>query len=196
MRERYSIEVYDDSVEIYGELTIEETFDFLSFFEKKGYKSVILGKENTTLHLLKRDLVEEIENQRITDLKEEVVDYKEWLKTEVEEHAKTRGKLKDVELLMKQTMTEEYKKYKALYEENQKIIRAQMLMQLRENPEVQTLLEKYIPEDRIISRPMTEEEKKQLFSALAKEGKQWDSEKKKSINLQGWSDVMIYGCSH
>lgn len=166
MRERYSIEVYDDSVEIYGELTIEETFDFLSFFEKKGYKSVILGKENTTLHLLKRDLVEEIENQRITDLKEEVVDYKEWLKTEVEEHAKTRGKLKDVELLMKQTMTEEYKKYKALYEENQKIIRAQMLMQLRENPEVQTLLEKYIPEDRIISRPMTEEEKKKSYEEL------------------------------
>jgi len=24
----------------------------------------------------------------------------------------------------------------------------------------------------------------------------WDSEKKKSINLQGWSDVMIHGCSH
>lgn len=24
----------------------------------------------------------------------------------------------------------------------------------------------------------------------------WDSEKKKIINLQGWSDVMIHGCSH
>jgi len=24
----------------------------------------------------------------------------------------------------------------------------------------------------------------------------WDSEKKKSINLQGWSDVMIYGYTH
>jgi hypothetical protein len=24
----------------------------------------------------------------------------------------------------------------------------------------------------------------------------WDSKKNKSINLQGWSDVMIYGCSH
>lgn len=24
----------------------------------------------------------------------------------------------------------------------------------------------------------------------------WDSKKKKSIKLQGWSDVMIHGCSH
>lgn len=24
----------------------------------------------------------------------------------------------------------------------------------------------------------------------------WDTEKKKCIDLKGWSDVMIYGCSH
>ena len=66
MRERYSIEVDDESVEIYGELTIEETFDFLSFFERKGYNSIILGTENSTLHMLKRNKKEEIIDDRQT----------------------------------------------------------------------------------------------------------------------------------
>ena len=34
MRERYSIEVTDEVVEIFGDLTIEEAFDFLSFKEE------------------------------------------------------------------------------------------------------------------------------------------------------------------
>lgn len=161
MSERYSIEVYEDSVEIYGELTIEETFDFLSFFERKGYKSVILGKENTTLHLLKRDQAEVIHDQFVLTLKEEIVDYKDWLKKEIEEHSKTREKLVDVERLLKQLMSEEYKKYKELHDENQKLIKATMLMQLEDNPEIQQILDKMK-----LSRPMTEEEKKQSYEEL------------------------------
>lgn len=161
MRERYSIEVNDESVEIYGELTIEETFDFLSFFERKGYKSVILGTENTTLHLLKRDQSEEIFDQRVTDLKEQVGDYKELLKKEIEEHSNTRGKLTDVERLLKQLMSEEHKKYKELHEENQKLIKATIATQLADNPEVQQILDKMK-----LSRPMTEEEKKQSYEEL------------------------------
>ena len=65
MRETYFIEVTDESVEIYGELTIKETFDFLSFLERKGYKSVILGTKNSTLHMLKRDQKEEIIDEKI-----------------------------------------------------------------------------------------------------------------------------------
>lgn len=119
MHERYSIEVNDESVEIYGELTIEETFDFLSFFERKGYKSLILGKENTTLHLLKRDQAEVIHDQFILTLKEQITDYKEMYEKEIKSHHFTLERLKTVEGLMKKVMLEEYKKYKELYDENQ-----------------------------------------------------------------------------
>lgn len=140
MRERYSIEVTEESVEIYGELTIEETFDFLSFFERKGYKSVILGTENSTLHLLKKDPKETIVDQRITDLKDEVTDYKRWLEKEQDAHAKTTEKLKDVEILMKSVMSEEFKKYKALYDENQKNLKYQQLLKLKQDPTVKVIL--------------------------------------------------------
>jgi myo-inositol-1-phosphate synthase len=143
MRERYSIEVTDEIVEIYGDLTIEEAFDFLSFFERKGYKSLVLGSENSTLRMMKRDQKEEIVDQRVTELKDEVSSYKRWLEKEQEKHEETKSKLKDVERLLKDLMSEEYKKYKALYDENQKIIRSQMLTLLEDNPEVQEIIEKF-----------------------------------------------------
>ena len=37
---RYSIDVNDADVTIYGSLTFEEAYDFLSFFERKGYDSL------------------------------------------------------------------------------------------------------------------------------------------------------------
>ena len=160
MIERYSIEVTDEIVEIYGDLTIEEAFDFLSFFERKGYKSVVLGSENSTLRMVKRDQAVEIVDQRISDLKEQLDDYKEYYKKEQLSHEITKNRVIEVEVLMKQLMSEEYKKYKALYEENQKIIRAQMLSQLEDNPEVQEIM------SRAISRPMTQEEKDGAFNQL------------------------------
>jgi hypothetical protein len=143
MHERYSIEVSDEVVEIFGDLNIEEAFDFLSFFERKGYKSVVLGSENSTLRMMKRDQKEEIIDQRVTDLKDEAEDYKRSYKIEQERHEETKSKLKDVERLLKDLMSEEYKKYKALYDENQKIIRSQMLTLLQDNPEVQEIIEKF-----------------------------------------------------
>lgn len=167
MNERYSLEVYDDVVEIYGDLTIEEAFDFLSFFERKGYKSVVLGSENSTLRMMKRDQQGEIVDERITNLKDQVVEYRGWLAKEQADHKKSTDKLKDVEDLMKNLMSEEYKKYKALYDENQKIIRSNMIMQLSDNPDVQKIMEDNFA-DRKISRPMTQEEKDGAFNELLK----------------------------
>lgn len=140
MNERYSIEVYDESVEIYGELTIEEAFDFLSFFERKGYKSLILGNENSTLHFLKRDQKEAIVDQRITDLKDEVTDYKKCLEKEQNKHEETKQKLKDVENLLKQLMSEEQKKYNELKEKNTELMKSQTASYLNDNAEVQKIL--------------------------------------------------------
>lgn len=61
--ERYSIYVYDGIVIIYGSLTIEETFDFINYFEKKGFNEVGVGDENSTLLLRKTDY----EHKRLTE---------------------------------------------------------------------------------------------------------------------------------
>ena len=177
MRERYSIEVTDEVVEIFGDLTIEEAFDFLSFFERKGYKSVILGSENSTLRMLKRDQEEVIHDQFILTLKEQITDYKVSFEKECKAHESTAQKLRDVEVLMKQVMSEEYAKYKALYEENQKLLRTQQFHFLNESPEVKQMLKSggFIAESvrtmkDIISSPlsklMTEEEKDGAFNQL------------------------------
>ena len=55
INEKYSIEVSEDMVLIYGNLTIEETFDFLSFYERKGYKIVASGYQNSALCICKKD---------------------------------------------------------------------------------------------------------------------------------------------
>ena len=143
MRERYSIEVTDEVVEVYGDLTIEETFDLLSFFERKGYKSVVLGSENSTLRMMKRDQKEEIIDQRVTDLKDEVSDYKRWLEKEQDKHEETKNKLNSVELLLKTLMSEEHAKYKKLHEENMKLLRDQCISELEQNPEVKEMLDKF-----------------------------------------------------
>ncbi len=133
MRERYSIEVTDESVEIYGELTIEETFDFLSFFERKGYKSVILGTENSTLHMLKRDQAEEIVNDRIKELKDDVEDYKRSYKIEQERHEETKDKLKSIEQLIKDLTVESNNKRERILKENENLKKCQRLYNLNQN---------------------------------------------------------------
>ncbi len=110
MRGRYSIQVGEEIVEIFGDLTIEEAFDFLSFFERKGYKSVVIGSENSTLRMMKIDQDEEIVNERISQLIEEVSDYENYLKCEKESHKNTLDKLRYTETLMKSFMNEESKK--------------------------------------------------------------------------------------
>jgi hypothetical protein len=140
MAQRYSIEVDQETVEIYGDLTIEEAFDFLSFFERKGYKSVVLGSENSTLRMMKRDQGEAIVNEKIAEIKDELEMYRDHLKHEELLHIQTKEKLHDVERLMKSFMLQEYEKCKKLKDENDKLIRAQTHLFLHEDPEVQKIL--------------------------------------------------------
>lgn len=143
MHERYSIEVTDEVVEIFGDLTIEEAFDFLSFFERKGYKSVVLGSENSTLRMMKRDQKEEIIDERICHLRDDIIDYKRSLEKEQAEHQETKSKLNSVELLLKTLMSEEHEKYKKLHAENMQLLRDQCIYQMEQNPEIKNILESY-----------------------------------------------------
>lgn len=53
IQDKYSIHVNEEEVLIFGELTIREAFDFLSFYEREGYTQVTLGQDNSTLRILK-----------------------------------------------------------------------------------------------------------------------------------------------
>lgn len=133
MRERYSIEVTDEVVEIYGNLTIEEAFEFLIFFDRKDYKSVILGSENSTIRMMKRDQKEENEKQYITDLKNEINSYQNQLKTEQAAHENSKDQIIMTQKLIKDLMTEEQDKRSKILKENEELKKSQRLYNLNKN---------------------------------------------------------------
>ena len=51
MNERYSIECSEGEALIHGYLTITEAFDFLSYYEKKGFTCLIPGDQNSCMRL-------------------------------------------------------------------------------------------------------------------------------------------------
>jgi hypothetical protein len=99
--ERYSIEVGDDVVEIHGYLTIEEAFDFLNFFEKKGFINVAPGQQNSTFRMIR----ENEDHRRAARLKEQREEedetYKFLLNKELERHNQTKVKLQELESLIR-----------------------------------------------------------------------------------------------
>lgn len=101
MDEMYSIKVNEENVEIYGTLTVEETFDFLNFYEKKGYKSVIMGSGGSTLCMSKDDINQEFENDEITEIKEQILFYKDLLKQEKFDHEHTKQESCKIERLLR-----------------------------------------------------------------------------------------------
>lgn len=141
MRTRYSIEVTDEVVEIHGDLTIEESFDFLSFYERKGYKSVTMGDENSTLRMMKRDREECLNNQRIFDLEHELKLKENIITKEKCDHQETKDTLSHAQALIKSLRSEEYTKYKKLHEENREIIRSQCISRLEKSEEAKEIID-------------------------------------------------------
>lgn len=139
---RYSIEVTEEIVEIYGDLTIEETFDFLIFFERKGYQSVISGHQNSSLRMMKIDTKEILENTRISEMQIKVENYRTLWEEEKSHHESTKNKLISTEILTKELLSEEYKKNEELFSETMKLSRACRLEAMKQNPEVQIILQK------------------------------------------------------
>ena len=113
MRERYTIEVCDYEVQIYGELTIREAFDFLNFFDQQGYNKLVIGHENTTLRLIKEK--ETIEGESDFDMHETL-----W-KDEKETSNQLRKRLKEQEDLIKVLMIDDSERCKNLKKENEKL---------------------------------------------------------------------------
>lgn len=62
---KYEIYATEQDIKIYGDLTIEEAFDFLNYFEKKGFNVITSGQQNSTLHFSHSN------NEKSTQVKED-----------------------------------------------------------------------------------------------------------------------------
>lgn len=167
MDERYSIEVSDDTILIYGQISIEEAFDFLNFFEKKGFKSIDIGIDSSTLRFRRKSIEQVVEEEREAEHKSSEAFYEGLYEESKKQVEKLGQKIRQLENFIKELMQTEQEKYARLSKENEANRRAQMLINLKDNPEVQRIMQNQFP-DRTISRPMTEEEKKEAFEKLVK----------------------------
>jgi hypothetical protein len=99
--ERYSIEVSDGVVTIHGKLTIEEAFDFLNFYDKKGFDEVTWGDENSCLRLINNKV---IYGDKVD---EPVIPEKDIWETFYEEKQKENEKLRE-RVLQLETLIKEF----------------------------------------------------------------------------------------
>jgi hypothetical protein len=94
MDEIYSIHVNEETVVINGELTIEEAFDFINFFEKKGFKNISNGYDSA-LHMTKKT------EQEITEQEESSDSFWQILYEQLKErHLKTMKRNEELESLV------------------------------------------------------------------------------------------------
>lgn len=163
MHERYSIEVDDESVMIYGDLSIEEAFDFLNFFDKKGFKSLTLGYENSTIYMRRKSIEQVEEDVRIRDHKLSEKFYENCHEAEKKEHEKTRNRVKELESLVKTIISDKSERIRNLEKVNAQLLKSLQLDKLKNDAGIQELLSGFG-----MSRPMTEEEKDGPFNELLK----------------------------
>lgn len=102
MKSIYSIEVDEDFVTIYGLLSIEETFDFLNFFERKGYSSVTSGHENSALRMERTSYDKKIQGIKCEELTHDIQTYQNLYEKEILDHEKTKARNKFFETLFKE----------------------------------------------------------------------------------------------
>lgn len=139
--ERYSIEVGDDYVEIHGDLTIEETFDFLNFFEKKGFRSVTGGWENSTLVMSRRGVEEKWEEIRKKEHIDSEAMYENLYTLQQEKEKSLNRRIDELESLMRVMFSDESDKVQKLRKENDVLIKKLKMINMEENEEVKKLLE-------------------------------------------------------
>lgn len=140
MHERYSIEVNEDAVIIYGNLSLEEIFDFLNFFDKKGFKSITNGIENSTIYMRRKSIEQSEEEVRRVEHVENEKFYQSLYDTEKERVKKLEKDILYLENLIKQLMTDEKTKQAQMQIEYEKNLRYQQLLKLKENPNVKIML--------------------------------------------------------
>lgn len=131
MHERYSIEVNDDFVIICGDITIEEAFDFINFFDKKGFKSLSNGPYESAL-CLRRLSIDEVDQQVKKMEHENSEKFYEILCDQLKVRVREQEiKISDLDRLIKDLMVEEKSK---------QLMRQKRMMDLEEDPRVDALI--------------------------------------------------------
>ena len=140
MNERYSIEVSDESVVIYGDLSIEETFDFINFFDTKGFKSIIGGYENSSLFMRRKSIEQAEETIKIKEHIETEKFYETLYEQCKEKIKKLEKHILSLDNLIKEIVTEEKIKQERLKRQNDEIIKSNRLLNLKKNPETNKII--------------------------------------------------------
>lgn len=139
--ERYTIEVHDDFVEIHGDLTIEEAFDYMNFFEKKGFKSLISGWENSTILLSRKGVEEKCQELLEKEHIQSEAFYEQLYGQQQEKEKALNRRIDELESLMRLMFSDESDKVNKLRKENEVLIKQLKKNKLEENEEVKKLLE-------------------------------------------------------
>ena len=134
MDERYSIEVNDDAVVIYGDLSLEETFDFLNFFDKKGFKSITGGIDNSAIYMRRKSIEQVEEAVKIKEHIESEKFYENLYDQSKERIKKLEKDILSLEQLIKDLMTDEKKKQSMILRENEQLKRSQQILALSKDP--------------------------------------------------------------
>ena len=139
--ERYTIQVSDNFVEIKGDLTIEEAFDYINFFDKKGFKSITSGWDNSTMLLSRKGVEEKWEEIEKKERIESESMYENLYKQLQEKERISKRKIEELENLMRAMFSDENEKVKKLQEENDILIKKLKIMSMKEGEEIKKLLQ-------------------------------------------------------
>lgn len=143
MSERYTVIVGDEMIEVEGQLTITEAFDFLSFFDRQGYNRLIACDGNClTLYKMDFEKEKEIEqSDREKDListlnhKQRIIEQSE---LELNEQ---KDKTKQLESLIKELMSESSQTNLILRSEIDECEKKIRILEMEKDPRVKALLD-------------------------------------------------------
>jgi hypothetical protein len=135
MKEKYNIAVSDELVEITGNLTIREAFDFLNFFEREGYGILEGGEYGTTFCIRKGSA----EQERRELINKESIEYIETLEFDKKQLNEEKEKLKErvtiLEHLIKKMGSEGIDIHSRLKEATDNLAKFRALEKLKNSPE-------------------------------------------------------------
>lgn len=140
MEHRYTIEVSDKEISIEGRLSIEEMFDWLNYFDKQGFKSAEMSYDDGSLILHKYTIEEREKYLKSEEKKEDDIFYEKLYNSEKDEVIKLQTRVKELEDLIKNLMTEEHQKRFILEEENQKLHKERKIQEMQSDPNVKAIL--------------------------------------------------------
>jgi hypothetical protein len=125
---------------IYGDLSIEEAYDYLSFFERKGFKSLTLGHENSSLSFRRKSIEQVEEDVREVEHKLSEKFYENCHEAEKKEHKKTRNRVAELESLVKTIISDKSERIKILEKSNADLLKRIQLNKLEESEEIKKLI--------------------------------------------------------